>query len=235
MASSTCYNVVVFGEPGVGKTCFIDQFCFGQSFVAYIPDDSIGVHEITIDGRCVKMTLMDLSTSFLKPENAAQYPEWAEKMLRQADGIVLLYDIANMESFEYITKQAYNYLWRCRKLGQETGDGAREDGRERFGCVLAGNKFDLVAAKLQPRAVSQSLAKEWAHAQGFRSVELDSLAKAGPEQTLKLLVKNIWKLEHLELMETKEKLQQAGDAVFTGTGNSIRNIIRDALRTTASL
>jgi GTPase SAR1 family protein len=233
MASFICYNIVVFGEPGVGKTCFIDQFCFDESFVAYIPDDSIGMHEIAVDGRCVKMTLMDLSTSFLKPENAAQHPEWAERMLREADGVVLLYDVTSTESFEYITRQACNFLWSCRRLGKETVDGATRDGRQSFGCVLAGNKLDLAIAKPDTRAVGQSLAGEWAHTQGFRSIELDSLARSGPEQALKLLVKNIWKLEQLGLMDSKENVQQARTGAKR-TGSSIRNTIRGALRTTAS-
>ncbi|KAF3044565.1 hypothetical protein E8E11_006385 [Didymella keratinophila] len=110
MTSFTCYNIVVFGEPGVGKTCFVDQYCFGESFIAYTPDDSIETHEIAVDRRCVKITLMDLITSFLKPETAAQYPEWAEKMLREADGVVLFYDITSMENFEYIAGQAYRFL-----------------------------------------------------------------------------------------------------------------------------
>ena len=126
MTSLTCYKILVFGEPGVGKTCFVDQYCFGKSFIAYIPDDSIGTHEIAVDGRCVKITLMDLSTSFLKPETAARYPEWAERMLREADGVVLLYDITSMESFEYITRQAYDFC------------GAAADRERRQMLVLSG-------------------------------------------------------------------------------------------------
>jgi GTPase SAR1 family protein len=234
MASSACYNFIVFGEPGVGKTCFVDQYSFSKSFVAYNPDDSVGMHEISIDGRSVKMTLMDLSTSFLEPENAAEYPEWAEKMLKEADGIVLLYNVTNLESFEYITRQAYDFLWRCRRLGKKTVDGVPEDERQSFGCVLAGNKLDLVNAKSDARTVDQFLAEDWAYTQGFRSIELNSLARSGPEQALKLLVKNVWKLEQLGLMKLKENVQQAGSTGAKGTGSSIRLTVRDALRTTAS-
>lgn len=234
MTSSIYYNIVVFGEPGVGKTCFIDQFCFGESFVAYIPDDGVGMHDIAIDGRCVKMTLMDLSTSFLKPENAAQNPEWAEKMLREADAVVLLYDVTSMDGFEYITRQAYDFLWSCRRPGKETNEGAAKDMPQSFGCVLAGNKLDLVIATPDARAVDRSLAEEWAYTQGFRNIELDSLARSGPEQALKLLVKNTWKLEQMDLIESKENVQQAGRTGAKGEGNSVRNTIRDVLRTIAS-
>lgn len=257
MASSACYNIIVFGEPGVGKTCFVDQFCYGEPFVTYIPGDSISIQEIVVGERRVKMTLMDLSTSFLKPEIATQHPEWAEKMLREADGVVLLYDVTNAESFEYITGQAYNFLWRCRRLGLKTHDDAARDARQSFGCVLAGNKMDLVAARPDKRAISQSLAEDWACTQGFKNIELDSLSKSaselahsllarsfastkydslvgnGPEQALTLLVKNIWKLEQMGLLETKETMQLAAPMEGKGKGNSIRNAIRDALKTTA--
>jgi GTPase SAR1 family protein len=229
MAAST-YDIVVLGEPSVGKTCFIDQFCYGKSFVTYSPDDSIGMHEIVVDGRSVKLTLMDLSTSFLKPENAAQYPEWAEKMLRKADGVVLLFDITSTESFEYITKQAYNFLWGCRKSKKGIDDAAGSDERQSFGCVLAGNKLDLVTAKQEARAISPALAEEWARSQGFRSTELTSLVRTGPEQALKLLVKNVWKLERLDLLVAKEEEQSAESTGETESSTSIRNKIRAALR-----
>ncbi|KAJ4369439.1 hypothetical protein N0V86_009274 [Didymella sp. IMI 355093] len=229
MAAST-YDIVVFGEPSVGKTCFIDQFCYGKSFVTYSPDDGISMHEIVVDGRSVKLTLMDLSTSFLKPENAVQHPEWAEKMLSKADGVVLLFDVTSTESFEYITKQAYNFLWGCRESKKGIDDAAGGDERQSFGCVLAGNKLDLVTAKQEARAVSQALAEEWARSQGFRSTELNSLVRNGPEQALKLLVKNVWKLERLNLLVAKEE-EQPGESTGENESNtSIRNKIKAVLR-----
>lgn len=234
MSSPTCYNIVIFGEPSVGKTCFIDQFCYGRSFVIYDPDNSVLSHKIVVDGRNSNLTLMDLSTSFLKPENALQHPEWAEKMLREADGIVLLYDITSLESFEYIVNQAYNFLWRCRRLRTESDVGAGGDERRSFGCVLAGNKLDLVTAEKEGRAVSQSQAEEWVQTQGFRSTELDSLARNGPEQALKILVKSMWKLERSGLVEAKGGEEQAGRIKGKQKSNSIRNTIRDVLRSTVS-
>ena len=154
--------------------------------------------------------------------------------VKEADAVVLLYDITSLESFEYITRQAYDFLWSCRRLVKGTVGGVPGDERQSFGCVLAGNKLDLVNAKPDLRAVDQFLAEEWAYTQGFRSIELNSLARSGPEQALKLLVKNVWKLEQLGLMRLKENVEQAGSTGAKGTGSSIRVTIRNALRTAAS-
>lgn len=229
-----CYNVVVFGEPGVGKTCFVDQFCHGKSFVSYLPDASIITHEIIVDGLTSHLMLMDLSTSFLKPEIAGQPPGWAEKMLREADGVVLLYDVTSAEGFEYIINQAYNFLWECRRLKEEADGGAGRSERKSFGCVLAGNKLDLVIAKLRERAVDPNLAEEWAHTQGFRNIELDSLTSNGPKQALMLLVRNLRKLDRLSLARAKEEEQAARSMKGKDKTHSIRNAIKGALRSSGA-
>ena len=204
MSSPTCtYSIIVFGEPGVGKTCFVDQFCYGKSFVIYDPDTSVFTHEIVVNGQVSSIALMDLSTSFLKPEQGMQPIEWAKQMFAKAGGIVLLYDVTSLESFEFITDQAYKFLWDCRKLECADNNEADEEEREGFGCVLVGNRLDLVTAGKGTREVSQSLAEEWARTQGISSIEVHSLERKGPEDALKLLVTDIKKLESLEKSEAK--------------------------------
>ena len=178
--STGMYNIVIFGEPNVGKTCFIDQFCYGKSFVIYDPDVSALSHKIVVNGRTSDLILIDLSTSFLKPEPGSEHIEWAINLLADADGIVLLYDVTSLESFEYVTNQAYKYLWSCRRSKCESEEEVKGKKRIDFGCVLAGNKLDIVGANTQRRKVSHSLAAEWAQTQGIRSIEVDSLAREGP-------------------------------------------------------
>ncbi|OSS48268.1 hypothetical protein B5807_07778 [Epicoccum nigrum] len=197
MSASVSYNIVVFGEPGVGKTCFADQFCYGRSFVFYNPGNDDRQHPIFVEERTTDLTLMDLSTSFLKPEQSMHSPEWAETILADADGVVLLYDVTSSQSFDFITNQAYRYLWGCRRFNDGRREGAEGGERDSFGCVLVGNKADLIIEDQASRAVPLNLANDWALTQGIRSIEVDSLARNGPESALRLLVKNIWKLEKL--------------------------------------
>lgn len=226
MPSSTgTFNIIVFGGPGVGKTCFIDQFCYGKSFVNYDPDDSVLSHRLVIKGQAFNLTLMDLSTSFMKPEQAMHSTEWVEKMLTEAEGVVLLYSITSLESFECITDQAYKFLWRSRKDDKENGEM-----HVNFGCVLVGNKLDLVTTENESRAVSKSLADEWAQTQGMRSIEVDSLGREGPERALKLLVQNIKMIERLEERVGKKLEETPGKE----TKSSIRSSLKVASRSSRS-
>jgi small GTP-binding protein len=221
-------NIVVFGEPGVGKTCFTDQFLHDSSFVSYNPvDPGLTSRQLTVDGESSNLSLMDLSTAFLKPENEAQSQEWAKKILEGADGIVLLYDVASMESFDYVTDQAYKFLWGCRKLADED-----DETRQGFGSVLVGNKLDLVSSGQNSREVNQNLAEEWAQSQGMRCIEVDCLNREGPEESLKLVVKNIKKVERIERLESKVEKKQPvkelrADEKKSGTvGNTIKKVFR---------
>ncbi len=230
MSPSTYYNIVVLSEPSVGKTCFIDQFCYDKSFVAYDLDNSALSHEIIVDDQVSNLKLMDLSTSFLKPEQGTHPTEWAKRILAQADGIILLYDVTESASLEYITNQAYSYLWCCRRSGAEGAKIAGRAERESFGCVLVGNKQDLVATHNKITAVDPSLANEWAQTQGIRSIEIDSLTRAGPQSALKLLVLNIWKLERLGFMNTRDGHKQREETSSGKNKGSIQNIVRNVFQ-----
>lgn len=226
MSSSVCYNIVVFGEPSVGKTCFIDQFCYGKSFVMYDPGEGNPHRVIDVDDRSADLSLMDLSTSFLKPDQSTPHTEWAKKILAAADGIVLLYDITDLESFENLIGQAHNYLWHCRESERARSRLAGGENRVAFGCVLVGNKQDLACSKRASRVVSRDEADEWASSQGFRSVEVDSLSRAGPDIALQLLMKNIWKLEKLGLASHGLEEQQDERETVQRNSGSLRNALR---------
>jgi GTPase SAR1 family protein len=221
-------TIVVFGEPGVGKTCFTDQLLHGKSFVAYDPfDDLSHSREFVVDGQLSIVTIMDLSTAFLKPQGAIEHTEWAEKILAEADGVVLIYDISDLETFEYITGQAHGYLWECRRLKDGDED---EEVRTNFGSVLVGNKLDLVATGKQKREVSQDTAKEWAQTQGIKSIEHDCLTRTGPEEALKTLLRNIQKITRLENHETKHTMNKSneGDEKEGSIKNSLKDIFRSS-------
>lgn len=233
MSSPCTYSILVFGEPGVGKTCFVDQFCYGRSFVIYDPDTSAFTHKLVVNDEVSSLTLMDLSTSFLKPEHGTQPIEWAKQMFTEADGVVLLYDVTSLESFEFITDQAYKFLWDCRKLKCAGDNEADEEEREGFGCVLVGNKLDLVTTGKRTRKFSQSLAEEWARTQGISSIEVDSLERRGPEDALKLLVTDVKKVERLK--NSGMKGAEAVRGIIRGREkSSIRNAFKKVFSTSKS-
>lgn len=221
MSPDPTYNIIVLGSPSVGKTCFIDQALFSKSFALYSPSAPLPSYTVTIENCVYNLLLMDLSTAFLSLENALHDKTWATSMLANAHGVVLLYDITNLDSFTCVTEQAYAFLWACRRVMCED-----DEEQEGFGCVLVGNKADLVSLNSERREVSRSLAEEWAGTQGLRSVEVDSLGRRGPDEALELLVRSIRKVEGMAKSHASGGKKQ-GNAVEGMKKKSMRRKLRD--------
>lgn len=191
-APPTRLNIVVFGESGVGKTCFTDMFTFGEQFVGYDPTTERHRRDLDVDGRLVSLLLDDISST---SQREAALQEHFRLIIRDADGIVLLYDITNEESFEYITNQAYAYVCLCRrylcKRWDEGGDEGRPHGErsKELGYALVGNKKDLVHNGKGKRAIATSMAKEWARSQGCEHCEVSSNDRSEVEEAMRMLVK----------------------------------------------
>lgn len=82
---------------------------------------------------------------------------------------MLLYDITSLESFEYLTNQAYTYALMCNEF-MCVGE------RKECTFVLVGTKKDVVE-KEGGREVDEDLAEQWAESQGMKNFEVTSFDK----------------------------------------------------------
>ncbi|KAF1847606.1 P-loop containing nucleoside triphosphate hydrolase protein [Cucurbitaria berberidis CBS 394.84] len=198
-------QIVVIGESGVGKTCFTDMFLEGKPFIYYSaigPD--MRSRNLTISNETWSLHLMDLSSTVLRDPDPTFHSQFFEDALGKADGIVLLYDITSGESFEKVTDDAYIYTWMCRQLEKSAGERYLT-GRQRFGCVLVGNKADIVSADPEKRQVGAKMAEQWAHSQGFRHFEVTSNKRTEVEDSVEALVKSIKLAKKQDADEIEEK------------------------------
>lgn len=146
---------------------------------------------------------MDLNSSVLRDSDPNLSTDFFESCLARADGIVLLYDITSRQSFDDVTDEAYMYAWLCR-----CAEGAKGEkyltGRQRFGCVLVGNKADLVKAEPERRQVSKEMAEQWAESQGFRHFEVTSQSTNEVEDTVAAVIKSVKKSRRQDAEDIEE-------------------------------
>ncbi|KAF2795113.1 P-loop containing nucleoside triphosphate hydrolase protein [Melanomma pulvis-pyrius CBS 109.77] len=232
MPSTT--NIAIFGESGVGKTCFTDMFLSGQHFTSYDPTVADSTQkEILVDNTLHRLDLMDVSSSLSHdPSNPIFTNEYYLFVLSRACGIVLLYDITCLKSYEDITTRGYFHVYLNRPHFA--------CGRQRLGCVLVGTKKDLADEENGKREVDEDLAREWAESQGMACFEVDKWMSKGIDEVMRELVRDIGRKkrrdeEDNELLMEREKASKKSEAkktrkgsqqgMFPSLGDAFRNVL----------
>ncbi|KAK7091682.1 ras-related protein Rab-8A-like [Littorina saxatilis] len=161
------FTIVLGGNTGVGKTCLLSTYvteCFPEIVTATIGAD-FKTRTIDIDGKHVKLTFFDIAG----PERFRTY---VGMYARQADAIVLVYDVTNWQSFESIRE------WR-----QRMDHCAKHKVRR----MLVGNKCDLTSR----RVVSLEEGRELAATTSMMHMETSAKTYANLEALFSDLVRNL--------------------------------------------
>ncbi|KAF2465707.1 P-loop containing nucleoside triphosphate hydrolase protein [Lindgomyces ingoldianus] len=201
-------EVIIFGEGGVGKTCFTDMFMRERHFAFYDPTVTTPERKrVVIDGLAWSLRLVDLRASLFQesdlPGETGFAPRYFVKMLRDADGIIFLYDITSKASYEHIVNEGYLDACRWRRMYRENTTTLRSypAGMQRFGCILVGNKLDLGQEK---REVDRDVAQEWAESMGMQFFELSAFSNESIKEAMTALVKSMIKAEERDNEDLSE-------------------------------
>ena len=134
------YRLLVLGESGVGKTSLISQLLYDQ-----IPDD----HQPTVQqmylgkfGLCgpnISINIEDTSGAYF-----SEFPAMFDMSLKSADGVLLVMDASNLESFD-----------KVREIKDEILSKKVE-----IPMLIAANKMDLCPG-LTIDALQKSLSIDW--------------------------------------------------------------------------
>ncbi|XP_065424253.1 ras-like protein family member 10A isoform X1 [Chrysemys picta bellii] len=123
-------KVAVLGAPKVGKTAIIRQFLYNDFTDTYSPTGSRDIYRPSViyNGNMYDMKIMDVPYLTAFPANSSQ--EWLDltcRGLRNTNAIVLVYDICNPESFEYVKmvqQQILENRWHQRGPHHRGGEQA---------------------------------------------------------------------------------------------------------------
>jgi Ras-related protein Rab-1A len=130
------FKILIIGDSGVGKSSIMVQFVdktFSDSYMSTIGVD-FKIKTININGKCIKLQIWDTA-------GQERFRTITSSYYKGAHGIMLVYDITDVESFNNIKQ----WLVDVERYADE-----------QVCKLIVGNKVDLAANK---RAVSFETAK----------------------------------------------------------------------------
>lgn len=192
MHPSECrLRVVLIGNSGVGKSSFLTKFVDNAFDVTLIKTIGIDFKTKTIhvDGKTVKLHVWD---------TAGQERFWSvtPAYCRNADGIILMYDIRDVKSFKDIS------FW-VDKLSEYAPPDVE--------MMLLGSKLDLAAE----RVVKEDMGKEQARKINAIFSEVSSVTGENIEEAIRSLVQSILNQQNVSTASDEFSTPDGSDNVIT--------------------
>eukprot|EP01066_Platyproteum_vivax_P007357 Platyproteum_vivax@DN2853_c0_g1_i1.p1 len=161
------FKLVLIGDSGVGKSCLLLRFAddaFTDSYITTIGVD-FRFRTITVDGKTVKLQIWDTA-------GQERFRTITSAYYRGADGIIMVYDTSNRESFDHIDD------WLSEVNRYANGGTCK---------VLVGNKCDLPSGRQVTVEEGQKKAQEL----GVRFVETSAKDATNVEQAFSLMAQEL--------------------------------------------
>ncbi|CEM02033.1 unnamed protein product [Vitrella brassicaformis CCMP3155] len=134
------FKLVLIGDSGVGKSCLLLRFAddaFTDSYITTIGVD-FRFRTITVDQKVIKLQIWDTA-------GQERFRTITSAYYRGADGIVMVYDTTDRDSFAHID----DWLSEVNRYANEST------------CkILVGNKSDLSSEKAVPSEEAKKKAEE---------------------------------------------------------------------------
>ena len=124
MAKIEDIKVITLGNSSVGKTSFLMKYIDNSFTLTYTTTLGIDFKQKKIklkDGRDVRLRIFDTA-------GQERYKSVSASFIKKADGVILIYDIGDLESFEAVD----NWIKSIREIGKDN-----------LPIILVGNKCDL--------------------------------------------------------------------------------------------
>lgn len=135
------YKILVLGDSNVGKTCIVHRFCDETYYDTYISTIGIDFKQkiVNLDGMPIKLQIWDTA-------GQERFRTLTTAYYRGAMGILVMYDVTNMDSFNHLS-----YWFR----------NVEENASSDVVKVLVGNKCDSsnlrVVNEEQGRKIAESM------------------------------------------------------------------------------
>ena len=162
-------KILLIGDSKVGKTYLISRYAIGvfnEDYISTIGFDSRQKEEI-INNEKVLVRIFDTAGQERFKSITANY-------LRNAEGVILVYDLTSTESFE-------NLKFWIESIKNNLGND------EPIPIIIIGNKIDLEDA----REINKSVAEKFAKDNNYKYFETSAKTGEGVDDAFREIVKQI--------------------------------------------
>ncbi len=150
-------SFILIGDSTVGKTCFLTRYFknqFNEAFLSTIGIDK-EIKHVKVGNDSYKMTLWDTA-------GQDRFRCLPKKYYQNADGVLLLFDVTNEETFKNVS------IWMKDVKENSSKNISNENGKEsEIALYLIGNKIDL-----PNRVISKEQAQTEANSLGMKYFEI---------------------------------------------------------------
>ena len=163
-------QLLIIGDSTVGKTSILSRFAngtFNSNYLATVGLDNFTKDE-TIDDKNVHIKIWDTA-------GQERYKALTKGFFRNAEGIMIVYDVTNQESFENLK----NWI-------QSIKENMGNDFLERIPIVIIGNKIDSDEREVKTED-GQSFCKQ----QNYPYFETSAKTGENIDSTIRFLVKKV--------------------------------------------
>ena len=189
------FKILLLGESSVGKTCFLLRYC-NADFQESISTQGIDsrIKDLKRNGQKIKLSIYDTA-------GQERLRSLVQNLYKAADGILLIYDVSKVESFNLINK------WI---------NGIKENvDIEKIGFIVVGNKIDLPESK---KEVNEKMKKDLEKQLGYKIIEASAKEDINVTESFELLVDKMIKLK--EEKEDKRKSIKIRKNSFKNNNNN---------------
>ena len=190
-SSPSIINIIALGNCSAGKTCFIYKYVHNEFRCDF--NNTLGVNFMS---KSIQLPSgQNITIRFEDTSGQERYRSLASNFIKNADGILLMYDITDMETFKAISR------W-IKSIKEIKGNDCP--------IILIGNKCDLE----EERKVSKKEGEKKAEENGFLFIETSCKDNINIEKAVNTIVNKITdgriqlKSENQSIKLDKKKLKK---------------------------
>ena len=177
-------SFILIGDSTVGKTCFLNRYfknTFVEAFLSTIGIDK-EIKHVKVGNDSYKLTVWDTA-------GQERFRCLPKKYYQNADGVLLLFDVTNEETFTSVSNWMKDVKQNSSKI--ISNDANKQ---ENISLYLIGNKIDL-----PNRVISKEKAEEMAKSLGMKYFEVSCKINMNiPEVMARMIMECHMKANHID-------------------------------------